>query len=213
VIFKCKKCKNEYKRPPSRAKRGTSFCSLKCYHEFTHAKITCVCKQCGKSYQVFQSQRGQIYCSYKCHKESRTKSFIKNCKICAAEFRTSVVREKDNRGKYCSSKCYWQSLRIDPKIKKENARKSVQRYRKAHPEWAQACKSRRRAREVGAEGHYTADEWIEIKNKQNNKCNICGEEKKLTVDHIVPLSKGGSNYKENIQGLCLSCNSRKWVKI
>lgn len=31
----------------------------------------------------------------------------------------------------------------------------------------------------------------------------------LTADHIVPLSKGGTNTWDNLQGLCLSCNSAK----
>lgn len=40
-------------------------------------------------------------------------------------------------------------------------------------------------------------------------CTHCGSADELTVDHIVPLSRGGENELENMQILCKSCNSRK----
>ena len=48
--------------------------------------------------------------------------------------------------------------------------------------------------------------------EQSGKCKGCGEEFKivnLTIDHIVPKSKGGGDYYENYQLLCGSCNSIK----
>ena len=43
----------------------------------------------------------------------------------------------------------------------------------------------------------------------NNKCVICGSTADLCIDHIVPITKGGSDDLDNLQILCRSCNSRK----
>lgn len=41
------------------------------------------------------------------------------------------------------------------------------------------------------------------------KCVYCGSIDRLTIDHIVPLARGGSNTSENLQTLCQRCNSSK----
>jgi len=48
--------------------------------------------------------------------------------------------------------------------------------------------------------------------EQGGHCNICGvhfEKRNLTLDHIVPTSKGGPDADDNIQLLCQACNSMK----
>ena len=40
-------------------------------------------------------------------------------------------------------------------------------------------------------------------------CLACGNTEKLSIDHIVPISKGGKNDYENLQVLCISCNVKK----
>ncbi len=40
-------------------------------------------------------------------------------------------------------------------------------------------------------------------------CQHCGATSDLTIDHITPLVRGGSNELDNLQILCKSCNSRK----
>lgn len=43
-------------------------------------------------------------------------------------------------------------------------------------------------------------------------CLCCGTDSKLTLDHIVPIARGGSNRIGNLQTLCSSCNSRKGAR-
>ena len=81
---------------------------------------------------------------------------------------------------------------------------------------------RRRARMRDAEGEYSLKEWNELVQK-HDVCPMCnrpwedipilkGKKTVITADHIVPISKGGSNYISNIQPLCYSCNSKKGDK-
>ena len=42
------------------------------------------------------------------------------------------------------------------------------------------------------------------------KCSYCGEEsKKLTIDHVLPRSRGGQTNFENCVACCKTCNDRK----
>lgn len=44
------------------------------------------------------------------------------------------------------------------------------------------------------------------------RCAHCGSDQNLSLDHIRPVSLGGSDDPENLQTLCRSCNSRKGAK-
>lgn len=71
----------------------------------------------------------------------------------------------------------------------------------------------RRALEMNSGGKVTAAEWKEVKERYGNKCLRCGrDDLRLTMDHVLPLSKGGSNTIDNIQPLCKPCNSSKRTK-
>lgn len=61
-------------------------------------------------------------------------------------------------------------------------------------------------------GTFTLEEWKNLCSKYGNRCLRCGEDKKLTVDHIIPISLGGSNTIDNLQPLCDFCNKSKGAK-
>lgn len=44
-------------------------------------------------------------------------------------------------------------------------------------------------------------------------CQYCGERgKRLECDHVVPVSRGGSNEHENLVTACFACNRSKRAK-
>lgn len=48
-----------------------------------------------------------------------------------------------------------------------------------------------------------------ILERDGHKCNYCGATDDLAVDHIIPLSRGGTNDPENLTPACKPCNSSK----
>lgn len=59
---------------------------------------------------------------------------------------------------------------------------------------------------------HDTEEFKELCDAYGNICLRCGEEKPLSVDHVIPLCDGGSNSIDNIQPLCVDCNCIKGRK-
>ncbi len=55
----------------------------------------------------------------------------------------------------------------------------------------------------------TSNKKARIKDRDGNKCLICNSREQLTIDHIIPLSEGGTNDDHNLRTLCYPCNIRK----
>ena len=60
--------------------------------------------------------------------------------------------------------------------------------------------------------NFSQEERIQVYVRDRGLCGICGEfiaPDKFTLDHIVPLARGGSNSLDNIQCCCKKCNIAK----
>jgi 5-methylcytosine-specific restriction endonuclease McrA len=87
---------------------------------------------------------------------------------------------------------------------------------KTHPEQVRLIRHNRRMRLLNVEGRFSLKEWQDLKAVYNYLCLKClrsEPEIRLTVDHKIPLIKGGTNWPDNIQPLCGPCNSSKHTKI
>jgi len=152
----------------------------------------------------------------------------KICLVCKKEFFV-YKSEENNINKFCSRICKTKnqkeksffsrkglpSPRKGVKLSDEQKQKMSDVKKGKRPNNYIDGKSRR-MRMYFADGSHTIGEWENLKVQYNFFCPSCKRrepEIKLTQDHIIPLSKGGSDNIENIQPLCISCNSKKHTKI
>ncbi|HBL10086.1 MAG TPA: HNH endonuclease [Cyanobacteria bacterium UBA11162] len=49
----------------------------------------------------------------------------------------------------------------------------------------------------------------EVLRRDRHTCQYCGSTKQLTLDHVIPRSKGGKHSWDNVVTACERCNSRK----
>ena len=77
--------------------------------------------------------------------------------------------------------------------------------------------NRRRARLMGAEGKFTQEDWRVVLSNQKHRCLYCRkrftQKRQPTIDHVIPLTKGGRHDAGNIVAACRPCNSAKWNRL
>lgn len=100
----------------------------------------------------------------------------------------------------------------------EKVKRTRENWKTNHPgkytEKAKQDWQKRRAAKLNAPGSgVLPEEWNRIVTKFNGKCIGPGPHGgTLSMDHIVPLSRGGADTANNIQPLCRVCNSRKGTR-
>jgi 5-methylcytosine-specific restriction endonuclease McrA len=74
-----------------------------------------------------------------------------------------------------------------------------------------ASQHKRRAQKLNNGKYEITKKFLE--KLYNSECIYCGDRNNINADHVVPLSKGGTNSEGNLQPLCGSCNSSKGNKL
>lgn len=74
--------------------------------------------------------------------------------------------------------------------------------------------AKRRSRKLGNGGSgFSIDDWKKVKEYFGNKCAYCGKESdRLSIDHFIPICRGGMDDASNILPACLGCNVSKGKK-
>lgn len=164
------------------------------------------CLGCGKEFEMRVHQkfcgdwRKKIGCAYKNRLDWMKKwriEHLEKSKEMARKYRSNNLEKCRAWSRIARTNWYFN-------LKKNNPEK-LKLYNHAHERRVEKAK-----------GKHTLDEWLFLKEKNDNRCLACGKKEGeiiLTRDHIIPLIKGGTNYIENIQPLCFSCNSSKQDKI
>lgn len=169
---------------PLKKRKQREFCG-KCLGAMTGTNIS-YCKSC------YNKLKREWY------SHNREREFLRGKKYAQCHGRETVNRL---RRKYHATE--------HGKLYKKNWEKNNQEKVKFYD----AQKRHKRRKEIAnSSNKLTLSEWQIIKKSQNNKCYYCKKICKLTMDHVIPLSKGGHHTKNNIVGACRLCNGRKTNK-
>lgn len=137
----------------------------------------------------------------KCRAEKPRAEFTKfrdrlkhECKACKSA--ANVARYERRREAEAQKRAAWKAA--NPELAREIARQG---------------QHRRRARKAQVECTLTKREWAGIVEAYGGVCLACGRGGDITMDHVVPISKGGGHTAANVQPLCGPCNSSKGTRV
>jgi len=137
-------------------------------------------------------------------KEYRRERYATEKDIERERHRAWVAKNKDARAAYMRE---WRA-------KAKGHRKAYDAaYRAAHQQERADSENVRRARKSANGGSHTREEWSLLKQAFGHACAYCNRVcDRLSKDHDIPLSRGGTDAIGNIVPACLPCNRRKHAK-
>jgi len=205
----CKRCGKTY---VPRQMAYDTFCTRECafaWHRQERAKRrmasrmslaakrstvrTFQCVICGRDFQGDYRRYSRKFCSDTCNNRAYLQGrIIRQCAVCEKDYRFG---DQGTSTRFCSPLCQSEGYR--------QAKRESKRRRRAMKKGAR-CEPYKR-RDI-----FERDGWT---------CKVCGEKvnrrtvaphpKAPTIDHIVPLSKGGADAPDNVQCAHARCNTVK----
>lgn len=186
------------------------------------------CKTCDKEYRKNNKERiresKKVYAERnKVRLKEYFKEYYKNnrCKIMKStkeyqENNKEKVREykKEYRNRDKTKNMMKEYLKEYKKNNKDKLNEYFKEYQKNNKDKMIFYSSQRRALRAGNGGSYTQEQRTEMLEYFNYKCAYTGKciENNLHVDHITPVTKGGSNYIYNLVPATPSANMSKGNK-
>jgi 5-methylcytosine-specific restriction endonuclease McrA len=178
------------------------------------------CNKCfiEKSDDCFRVRLFKVNTCKDCEKLSSKNNYNQNKEKYANNSKKWKSENKEKIRDY-KKKVYWSNPDKEREYKRNQYKnplmfiKNALRWAKENPEKkAEQNRKRRVLKNGNGGGGVTKEQWIEIKVYYKNTCLKCKKQEpeiKLTLDHVIPISRGGEHDVKNIQPLCLSCNSSK----
>lgn len=218
---RCVTCQQEYLASPRYFARNKSY----------RDGLSGCCKSCHSAYIRLYDQEHQE--SNKLYRHEYYMSHREQARVATRRYRLKYPEKKrlyDHRYRLkhidelrAKSHLYAQQnaarinaqARLWQKTHRERARNINRSWRQRHPEQSEAHNRNRRSRKLSAEGSHTPDDILAQLKRQKKRCYYCGEKLngKYHVDHVVPLSRGGSNGPDNLVIACPHCNCSKNDKL
>jgi len=152
-----------------------------------------LCRTCGTAWMVSGRGATPKYCSDECKPKYESRPY------------------DPATGAAAKRRRYW----ADPDKYRAHARRAMSTWRGRNPEQerdrVRTSLHRRRTRLQGNGVYQVSDR--DLARLGRTPCAACGSLEDLTIDHIIPISRGGSHGIGNLQSLCRSCNASKNNKL
>ena len=189
---------------------------------------------CGTCSDEFSAQRSSArYCSRKCQPSRKLRTeherelaratnrryyqrLSPEIKLARGRRATAVEKERGypNRARYRARHRDAVRAATNAWLRSPEGKAWRKAWKRANPNIVRSMKARRRAVDRGAEADRI--DLMSLYARDEGCCGICGEAIEFdfaSVDHIVPIARGGAHKWDNVQLAHLLCNQRKGVSM